>query len=628
MKYSILAFFLSVSAFSFGQSDQILFKNNEEKEVVLILDNIPTKEDILSYKLPNSEVVMNIPMYKVQRLTLSDGYILYEDSEPIDEVKTTKQELLKNNSIAYDKIELKNGAFIEVLILLEEGQKLELEEELKYKLPNSPYSKSIKLTEVSKVILSNGLVVYNSLNLPEPQKTSNTTNKIEHQNTLVSEKNYPNIEAVVQESETNHHLTDSSSFNNNNSQSYSQTQIICSKEVETLKREIDYRAVVLYEQILKEIEQARTIYSNASFSETETFKKKLFSAIDDEIILLKCNEAFVEAEITIYVDTLGNAIEILDEVEDVKQLRLYTTLRENSIYPYIRNHTFNVVDTLFNYTKQIEDFFDSYQIKINQTNCPQEFEEVLDIARYRFWNIEKLIKSKYTIYKVPIKYSFTSKFQTWIYHNDNVQVKGKGENIKVTDKKILNEFKENLGKKKNGEYQVGICIFSILSDSIQMSISYVKQKYIHYIHIGSSIGSFIPLNNTSYNWKFGEIMPLEGMLIFHRFGLFGGYGLNLTDPYGNTTLEGSYLEKSKYFHGGIYLGLAQYFYFKAGYCQLDSEIAKYSNSIELNRSNFNRKHGFTTGLSLVFPVVHFEGGYNYIFNSPYVSAGLNIPLNK
>lgn len=605
MKNAILILLLLQFGFAKAQSDMLQLKTGEEKKVVLVLDEMPTENSTLKYKLFGKEKIEEISMTKVHKLTLSDGYVLYEDDEPLEIKKETPKPAPTATNT--DKMYLKTGEEKSVVLILEEMPTSN--SVLFYKNVGNDTKLSISMTKVKKLVLSDGYVLYETADEPAKEE--------------------PNKETVVAEEVISTSTIDSLARVKEQEREYQRKQqaIYCSQTTENLKKEFDYEAVKLYDQINAEIEQKKTSFSAASYNMTEKVKNDLYKYIKDEVLLLRSSGSSVDALLTVYVGADGKVLNQIDEVKNAKYLRNYTQLREETIYPYFRNGTFPTADTIFDYTNQIKAFLISYKEKFLKTDCPDEFTEIYKIAENRLEGVEKTIVPKSTVYKIPITYTFDSKYQTWIKYKSLLQIKNKGGNIDVKNKDVKEDFYAKFKKPRNGKYSVFTHYYKALDDSLKMSIQSAKRKYIYYIHLGANIGTVFPIKPNP-TLSIGEIMPIEGFLIFHRIGFFGGYGLQFTQPYKNEVLDGNYYENVKYFHGGLYIGLAQYFYIKVGYAQLNYSNVEYNNDFEINREKDLKRYGFLAGFSLVFPVVQFEGGYNYTLRSPYVSGGLNIPINR
>lgn len=679
MKFLFTLLFILLSIYFLqAQNDEIKFMNGETKQVILVLDAMPTASSILKYKELNSSVEKEVSMSEVQKITLSDGYVLYETE--------VKKEAPKQKHIeGFDRIDLFNGQLISATLVLD---KIPTKEDiLKFKRVNSEKEEQISMGEVKEITLSDGYVLYEAeiteeenenivkdeaneeeqydkiiLKIGTTIKAQLIIDKIPKENDVVNfkRKNSNKLEQVemsqvealvlangikiyespksktadnqevfidiVEENEEFESGEKDSNFIQEDEITISKR---CKGDVDKLKLEMDYESVKIYQDIVREIEASRSVFSPASSTMEKSFKNDLYDAIRDEVEQLKGAETNVDAMLYIYIDTAGNMIEFDDKVNSSKQLRLFTGIRDNSIIPYLTRNTFGVNDTIYDYSNTYQNFYNKYQYKIEETNCPEKFEEVLSIAENRFKTIEKNIKTKNTVYEIPIKYNFSNKTDTWISYNDNLSMKVNGNKIKVTSQNLRDDFYSRIEGKKNAKFTVNASYHNILDDSLSMSINDVKRRYTFYTHIGVSAGLVFPINDDLFNFEQTELITYNAFIIFHRIGFFGGSVYRNESAIRKNNFNGRYLDDIKlYVEGGIYLGLSQYLYLKAGYTHLNSSFKDYTDSILVRNVDAQVNHGFIAGLSFIFPVFHLEGGYNYGFRSPYVSAGFNIPINK
>ena len=98
-----------------------------------------------------------------------------------------------------------------------------------------------------------------------------------------------------------------------------------------------------------------------------------------------------------------------------------------------------------------------------------------------------------------------------------------------------------------------------------------------------------------------------------------------------TKKEGLFLsDDSKYHEGGMYFGLSNSVFMKLGYQNFSGKLEEFDkNGDKSNNSKYGdpfTQSGIVAGLALVLPVVHLEVGYNYVFDSFYAGAGINIPI--
>jgi hypothetical protein len=127
-----------------------------------------------------------------------------------------------------------------------------------------------------------------------------------------------------------------------------------------------------------------------------------------------------------------------------------------------------------------------------------------------------------------------------------------------------------------------------------------KRKYIFLTHYGASFGFFI--NKGFKIDSIGNHNYVDLFFIRHHMGLFLG-----------GSFWGAF---DQYYEGGLYVGPTNYLFFKIGLAS-----ANIKNIRDVKTSAL-------LGVSLIFPVIHFEGGYNFALKAPYVMLGLNIPVNN
>lgn len=171
MKNAILILLLLQFGFAKAQSDMLQLKTGEEKKVVLVLDEMPTENSTLKYKLFGKEKIEEISMTKVHKLTLSDGYVLYEDDEPLEIKKETPKPAPTATNT--DKMYLKTGEEKSVVLILEEMPTSN--SVLFYKNVGNDTKLSISMTKVKKLVLSDGYVLYETADEPAKEEPNKET---------------------------------------------------------------------------------------------------------------------------------------------------------------------------------------------------------------------------------------------------------------------------------------------------------------------------------------------------------------------------------------------------------------------------------------------------------------------
>ena len=206
-----------------------------------------------------------------------------------------------------------------------------------------------------------------------------------------------------------------------------------------------------------------------------------------------------------------------------------------------------------------------------------------------------------TIYSYLFYYNSETTWQKWVKRGTTY--KNLDNDSIIDNKRILNGFNSESPKAKNGKYRVRLNT-SKMNDSIfGPNVDSVKRKYKFITHIGFNIGTFISSTNfapgdNTYDLK---LLYYNLFVIRHHIGLFGGYSPKIF-LYDST--------QSSYFEGGLYLAPGNYFYFKFGLAATQKNVSALA------------------GISFIFPVFQFEGGYNFAVNQPYFMLGFNIPFNK
>lgn len=217
-----------------------------------------------------------------------------------------------------------------------------------------------------------------------------------------------------------------------------------------------------------------------------------------------------------------------------------------------------------------------------------------------------------TVYEYTFNYRSESEREKWVLNNK--RLKDADDSI-VTDAKNLSFFNDKYPKAKNGKYNVRLNSTYINNFQVGPELDYVKRKYKYASHVGVSFGTLIATGkqesgNPTLDAK---LTYYNVFLIYHHIGVFGGFS-----PKGSVPVDSVALVN--YREGGIYLAPGNYFFFKLG-------VAK-DTRINSNTAGEQSSYMPLVGASFIFPVFHFEGGYNFAFNYPYVMAGFNIPLNR
>jgi hypothetical protein len=235
----------------------------------------------------------------------------------------------------------------------------------------------------------------------------------------------------------------------------------------------------------------------------------------------------------------------------------------------------------------------------HQNRCLQEgisdtsvFTDLLDSAQKKLEEFPKQIEVP-TLYTYTFAYNQRLEMKKWNLINDYIYERHtKNEPVNPA---FIEMVHKQYPKKPNGRYIVGVKN-ALINNSHQVfdeSIGTIKRQYKYMTHIGAGFGMMLDKDfNKTY---------LDLMFIRHWYGAFAGFSV-----WGGM---------KQYFEVGGYAGPCNYVYFKLG----------------IAYKNYTGNDAATSvlgGVSLVFPVVHLEGGYNLATKSPYVMLGVNFPKNR
>ena len=211
-----------------------------------------------------------------------------------------------------------------------------------------------------------------------------------------------------------------------------------------------------------------------------------------------------------------------------------------------------------------------------------------------------------TTYNYSYQIVSRTEWQKWILKGNKIT--DKHDTLIRNQDNILQFYDKDI-KRKRGRYEVRLNTTKFNDKIFGPALDSVKLNYKFRTYIGFNVGTFIgsidklnEINKNNFSQRLWNIF-----LIYHHFGIFGGSSYNQ-----NGTFENVY---KNYGEGGIYVAPGKCFYFKLG-------LAQYK---VLNTDNVAKP---IIGGSLIFPVFHIEGGYNFAMEQPYIMAGFNIPLNR
>jgi len=274
-------------------------------------------------------------------------------------------------------------------------------------------------------------------------------------------------------------------------------------------------------------------------------------------------------------------------------------LLENKKVPVL-----NLDSLLLNIEKNHKKRCDIYVVDLDANS--KEFKNILDSVKTELYNFDDLVE-------VPINYiydyTFNSKCynENWICKNDSFYNINKASLYLSESNFIKLQVHKKYEKVKNGKYNVGLNKVEFNGINYDPTVNSLHRYYKFMTNIGISNGVFLGNNanipsdviNSSY-WEF--------FYIRHHFGFF--CGLNFND----------------YLEGGMYIAPGNYFFFKIGVSGYNESNNNQIGSIQVNAQS-SQQLGLIIGGSFIFPVIHFEGGFNTAVGLPYIMGGLNIPLN-
>ncbi|MGB0885317.1 MAG: hypothetical protein ACPGR5_02750 [Chitinophagales bacterium] len=523
----------------------------------------------------------DIPLVAISQIKNNKGEVIYPK---------TIQNQLEQKASQYDKLILNAGATLDVNLKLSGQNPATLE-----KIPftdSEGNQRSIPLAAIAKLINKYGVTIY-----------PNTT------------QTKPKPPVVVQEEKCNS---------------------------DDLKQQMTAYMIQRYSDIEKSIEEQSAEFSPASYALESEIIEKVHKQIEKDVEALKNLQTALDASIKIYVNQKGKVVKIEEDIKSSKQLRNFTKLKEEKIYPYLRSLTYPTQEKAFEFENEYDNFYEKYKFKINDHQCPaREFDDVLNQAKEKFKKLEKNIKKTGTFYVVPVKYSFVQREQKWTYYNDVLRAYVNKEFIKITNPETKRQFSEVFTKRqKNGKYKVNATYYTALSDSLKVHINSVKRKYKYVTHFGVSsfahfqvspvkigipplVGPFIPLD-----FDHLDVFTFNAHVIFHRIGFFAGTMYNFDKRTIRT--NGIYLGENfpTYVEGGLYVGIASYFYLKGGFSYLETKTEEYYNEFLMVSKNDQRSTGIVAGIAFMFPFLSIEAGYNTNLSSLYAGMGLHVTLNK
>lgn len=523
-----------------------------------------------------------IPLKAIAQIKDAKGTTIY----PSFVKKTKPKEPVNTQSSSYDKIFLKAGAITEGTLLLK-GQDPTSFDKIPFKGKEGK-ERAIPLAAIAKIIDGYGNTIYTTKN--------NITETLE--------KPAPVVKG-------------------------------CDAEGNRLKSEMltafQNKYLEIDQQIMKQTEN----YKSASFDMEQKLQKEIYTLISANVKELAAVNTMVKAILKIYVDNNGKFVKVEDEVIKYEQLRYYSVLRDSDIYPKLKQIKYEASEISIEYKNEYEKIYNEFKTRIENSSCPSsEFELILSDAKQKLRLKEKTIATTHTVYSIPIEFDFSRKFQKWTYYNDELKVKEKKKFTTINSSSVKKQFNTLFSKRqKNGKYAVNATYYAALGEAPSIKINSVKRKYKYMTHFGVSAFAHLPLKRLGkeiepFQNALGDIYTFNVNVIFHRIGFFGGTMYNFDKL--TKKQKGLYINQNfpTYGEGGLYIGLAQWFYLKGGYSYMKTDIGAYDSGLLINVEKEKVSHGFIAGMALMFPFVNVECGYNSNLGSFYFGGGLHVSLNK
>jgi hypothetical protein len=434
------------------------------------------------------------------------------------------------------------------------------------------------------------------------------------------------------------------------SRAYSESINHAMKEPEKLVPTIDTQAVLALENkmvgrvytFVDSLRNAFAIQSRVikmpSDENGVLFKKTINRLIDNHIDDLRCTDGGLTSTIFVQVDTSGKVAfttagekSVYDSV-DSKKTNPYRRLFKKVFINDIATEKFPVYSEVLKSDPQMHVLYDNNEACKKIDSSLSLFAGTFALCRTKLHELDSVEYKSPTLYSYIFSYTSSTSEAKW-----KLNSKGKLTEIspsagKVIDSELSNQFLSKLKKKRAGRYFIHKCDFEYNGGEKITSIDSVKLRYKYYTNIGVSLSTFIPVGiSNNFTFNSFEFLGFDFLVTYHHIGFFIGSALYNTsskpDITNRTNLTVIY-GKPIYAQTGLYLGTCNYLYLKAGVSLLNTDRIVIDQSGASTTSLSSTYIGFTGGVSLIFPIVHIEGGFNTIFMAPYASIGLNIPLRK
>ncbi|NOQ75158.1 MAG: hypothetical protein GQ574_24305 [Crocinitomix sp.] len=391
-------------------------------------------------------------------------------------------------------------------------------------------------------------------------------------------------------------------------------------------------ASIQKEAIVEKIKLKEATNFKANETLTKTFSEKFYAAIYDDIALLTCSNSSVDATLFIYLDADANFLKLEDSVHSVKNTSFYQKIKSTSVLPFLKNHSFSANETTLINKNSFAALKSSFSEKIEAFGCQQkDFEDVFSILEEDLKSYDTVQVATATIYEVRLNYEFSSETQGWTYH------KSKNRIALTDDKKVMpgtpetrKAFMGKIPNKNKNAYSVQLCNYEILNEPKMASVNKVEKKKNKWVKIGGAV--FYHVNSRvaadEHLYDLSNQYFYNFYAIYQRVGVYYG-SVYINEPMYVNRVYDFEVSSLKSKEGGMYFGLTNSLFLKFGFASIKGDLHEYSGGLVDAFSAVNRplnQLGFSTGLAYILPGIHVELGYNQLFKSTYVGAGLNIPI--
>lgn len=192
---------------------------------------------------------------------------------------------------------------------------------------------------------------------------------------------------------------------------------------------------------------------------------------------------------------------------------------------------------------------------------------------------------------------------------------------------------------KYGKYEIGVCQTVINGNALDTIVS-IKKLRTFYQYISASI-SFYP-DSSLFTFRYISAdsnakrvhIPFSVSYIYHGIGMFATFTITLNSFTGRLEQSNIYYKQAAYYEGGLYIGLADHLYLRAGVAYLKNSGRMETSGITSTSPGVIPQKvpvaevAPIVGLSIFAGIINLQAGYNFELKSSYLSAGLNIWYNR